>query len=73
MVTTFTAIEIRTEGGVYRIGIDQRRGRWEWQTSHTEPGNPQSHRVIDRGSAETKRQAVHRATGIVMNHGEQTG
>ena len=72
MAHTFTNIEIRIEGGVYQVGIDRRDGRWEWQTCHHEPGKPESHRVIDRGSAETQRQAVHRSVGIVMNHGEQT-
>ena len=70
---TLSAIEVRNAGGIYQIAIDRNRGRWEWQTAHTEPGKPTSHRVIDRGNAETYRQAVHRSLGIVMNHGEVTG
>ena len=67
---TFAHIELAIEGGRYSIAIDRVAGKWQWQTGHSEAGKPDTWRVIDRGSADTYRQAVHRSMGIVINYGD---
>lgn len=67
---TFAHIALAMPSGRYSIAIDEHAGRWQWQTGHTEPGKADTFRIIDRGTADTYRQAVHRSTGIALNYGD---
>ena len=67
---TFAHLELSLAGGRYSIAIDKERDTWVWQTGHSDTGKPETFHIIDRGTADTYRQAVHRSMGTVLNHGE---
>jgi hypothetical protein len=67
---TFAHIELALASGRYSIAIDEGAGKWQWQTGVSDPGHAETFRIIDRGTADTYRQAVHRSTGIVLNYGD---